>query len=705
MSFVNCVGAVVALMLALISVPSLALPGGDVDEFEPLETSTPSMVPTSKRVPSRTVTLTVTRSATSTASWVSSGTLSASPRPPVTVTGPVASSGPWTSSIFGIPSPTFPFLTMTTTTASTFSTTTVTITRTPHFTGTGALLRGECATAHFTLIGSGQTSSYVPFIGCDAARPYCCPWEASVPIGVWPQPKDADQAIVKECPGDYYSTLGICCPNSFTPLSTDIAGATPCYSRYPAGITPPPVTVTVAAQATKTTVTVTNTIYAMQFVIKDDEKNGLSPGGIAGVVVGVLSVLFVGIFIRWYLHRRNKAKTDPVVEAPVLRDSYGNRLTPSGLPIKHLGPCSLDVLEENATPLSPLKLPTPLPSPPPPPVETAMSQSTEGSHLSDLHGTTLSCGHQEAEELPKTHRRPHYSLFPPKYTYTRTKVATRPDTGGAGTPRPDSPTLPPHGVITPPLTDDYTSSPRSEASSTPSSEAITPPLTDTTVSFFRPTSIPCYMGHPDHPRKYKGRYPDWVNPLLPLDYIEELPSSLPRPPPIDLNPPHRRAEMQQQEEEQEEEQQVVWLHADNIEKLDRADLSRVLAELQRQPQEQEEMCHHADNVHELAQADLDRPRAEMQQHGAQEEAWSHVDNQVAQDRPESWPEKGSRWEWHLVERERERECKACLAAERSVDGMPEETEEERKARLKAHRHLRWYGLPEEEEEYDPGNVI
>ncbi len=100
----------------------------------------------------------------------------------------------------------------------------------PQFSGTGTLLTDHCATAQYTLIDYGPTASYVPFIGCIDGQPECCPFTPVPPSAhttptvsfqgipaaasppVYPQPKNAKDAIVNICPKDYSSVSGSCCP-------------------------------------------------------------------------------------------------------------------------------------------------------------------------------------------------------------------------------------------------------------------------------------------------------------------------------------------------------------------------------------------------------------------------------------------------------------------------------------------------------------
>ncbi|KAL2175554.1 uncharacterized protein P884DRAFT_271230 [Thermothelomyces heterothallicus CBS 202.75] len=96
--------------------------------------------------------------------------------------------------------------------------------------------------------------------------------------------------------------------SAFTPWTAALGGATPCYSTLPATATttlPPAASDAAAARAT---VTVTDTVFAMQYAVNAD-RAALSPGGIAGAIIG--GALFAGMLLWVYIalrrrHRRNQ---------------------------------------------------------------------------------------------------------------------------------------------------------------------------------------------------------------------------------------------------------------------------------------------------------------------------------------------------------------------------------------------------------------
>lgn len=213
----------------------------------------------------------------------------------------------------------------------------------------------HCAAAQYTLIDYGPTASYVQFIGCMNGQPECCPFTPATTTqgvlvtsqGVYPRPKDAKDAIVNSCPTDYYSVSGSCCPkyasdpyvmlepspvpatrltlpnSSYTPWTAALGGATPCYSTLPPDTTPPTTAGnTIAARATRVTVTVTATVFAMQYAVLDDGA-AVSPGGIAGIVIGCALFLggLLGVFL-WFRRRRRRSRKFRRLKAE-LRGGYG----------------------------------------------------------------------------------------------------------------------------------------------------------------------------------------------------------------------------------------------------------------------------------------------------------------------------------------------------------------------------------------------
>ena len=81
------------------------------------------------------------------------------------------------------------------------------------------------------MVDAGDMVFYAPIVGCNAARPECCPWVASgkamatatgpsedqinrvaAAAGQFPKPENGQLSLLPKCPNDYYSVSGLCCP-------------------------------------------------------------------------------------------------------------------------------------------------------------------------------------------------------------------------------------------------------------------------------------------------------------------------------------------------------------------------------------------------------------------------------------------------------------------------------------------------------------
>ena len=97
----------------------------------------------------------------------------------------------------------------------------------PNYKGSGELLKGPCSSTAFTQVDASSTVFYAGFVGCDQARPECCPWAvASTGTNVQdnvaydlPKPANGDLAVLASCADDHYSISGGCCPK-YVPYST-----------------------------------------------------------------------------------------------------------------------------------------------------------------------------------------------------------------------------------------------------------------------------------------------------------------------------------------------------------------------------------------------------------------------------------------------------------------------------------------------------
>jgi len=116
----------------------------------------------------------------------------------------------------------------------------VTTASVPKWTGSGNLLNGYCATPEFTLINAVTATYWAPFIGCLGDKQDCCPFNAktggnglatifstisptaptavpiitsTVALNNYPTPYNAAEATLGQCPDDYVSIAGGCCPS------------------------------------------------------------------------------------------------------------------------------------------------------------------------------------------------------------------------------------------------------------------------------------------------------------------------------------------------------------------------------------------------------------------------------------------------------------------------------------------------------------
>lgn len=112
----------------------------------------------------------------------------------------------------------------------------------PTYSGTGSLLKGYCASTEYVLLDGLSTAFWVAAVGCVGDKTDCCPYSvtstASIAIiivdptstvtvsvdasganspyaGVqgYPTPASSNLATLLQCPGDYVSVSGGCCPS------------------------------------------------------------------------------------------------------------------------------------------------------------------------------------------------------------------------------------------------------------------------------------------------------------------------------------------------------------------------------------------------------------------------------------------------------------------------------------------------------------
>ncbi|KAK3396178.1 hypothetical protein B0T20DRAFT_454817 [Sordaria brevicollis] len=197
---------------------------------------------------------------------------------------------------------------------------------------------------------------------CNDNRPQCCPWpvatisakndpSSTIDVQVepelehkdgdaWPRPAKGYKGKLKDCPDDYYSVSGGCCPAGFYFFTAALGGQTPCWRPLSSTAKVPPVTTKgVAEQGAKTnaetstepgdiqelskaTSAINNVIFSRHYPV-DDPKD-LSPAGKIGVSLGIgIPVSAALSALLWFLrrHRRNK-KREKLRRAREQADNY-----------------------------------------------------------------------------------------------------------------------------------------------------------------------------------------------------------------------------------------------------------------------------------------------------------------------------------------------------------------------------------------------
>ncbi|KAK4661136.1 uncharacterized protein QC763_704890 [Podospora pseudopauciseta] len=165
------------------------------------------------------------------------------------------------------------------------------------------LLEGDCTATSFSMIQGDDKVFYVPFIGCDNLRPECCPFSGrtvAVADGS-KQQANRDTAKLVKCPIDYYSVPGgLYCPNGYFKFTFTLASATPFFSSLIEKASPPVITAGDAknpANSDLPTSAILNAVWAMGYsvgVSQTGGSNGLSPGAVVGIGVGVGMLVLLG---------------------------------------------------------------------------------------------------------------------------------------------------------------------------------------------------------------------------------------------------------------------------------------------------------------------------------------------------------------------------------------------------------------------------
>ncbi|KAL8296273.1 hypothetical protein RB600_001653 [Gaeumannomyces tritici] len=194
------------------------------------------------------------------------------------------------------------------------------ITSKPTYSGTGPLLTGTCASPSYTLVNAGVTAYWAGYVGCTNDRPECCPWPAADAVysavylgqgagGIkYPWPEDGARTTLPHCPDDYYSVSGSCCPKGFSPFTSALGGQTPCWSSVGHVTSAPSQVGKIGGQPTPAAAT---TIWAVQYPVASKPpqpaRRVLSAGSIAGIIIGILAILFCLVLVWFFVWRKRKA--------------------------------------------------------------------------------------------------------------------------------------------------------------------------------------------------------------------------------------------------------------------------------------------------------------------------------------------------------------------------------------------------------------
>ncbi|KAK4460467.1 hypothetical protein QBC42DRAFT_298538 [Cladorrhinum samala] len=205
----------------------------------------------------------------------------------------------------------------------------------------GKLLEGDCSSTSFSMVDAGDMVFYAPIVGCNAARPECCPWVASgkamatatgpsedqinrvaAAAGQFPKPENGQLSLLPKCPNDYYSVSGLCCPNGYFKFTRPVASQTPCFSSLSAAAIPPVVTVGdpgVPTDTNRPTSALVNIAMAMSYDVEPEpSSSGLSKGAVIGIGIGsgILFILLAALAACLILRaRKNRRRRQPVPQS------------------------------------------------------------------------------------------------------------------------------------------------------------------------------------------------------------------------------------------------------------------------------------------------------------------------------------------------------------------------------------------------------
>ncbi|KXX77950.1 hypothetical protein MMYC01_206778 [Madurella mycetomatis] len=237
----------------------------------------------------------------------------------------------------------------------------------PSFSDGGELLTADCKSTSYTLVDGGDMVYYVAFIGCNADRPHCCPWD--VAVETIPSESGEKGNRVAAAPGQFpfppipqrrfsngaRGTIIPCLDNAVQSMSNSaldgasscwrltvssgyykftrqVAYQTPCFSSLAEKATPPAITSGLAANPTDSslpTSAVVNVAWSMGYNTSSDSSPPLSRGatigigvgaGVLGISLGVLAAFFI---MRWRRNKKSASTAEQLQQTAQLEPHQG----------------------------------------------------------------------------------------------------------------------------------------------------------------------------------------------------------------------------------------------------------------------------------------------------------------------------------------------------------------------------------------------
>ncbi|KAJ9494095.1 hypothetical protein H2202_010402 [Exophiala xenobiotica] len=166
--------------------------------------------------------------------------------------------------------------------------------RTPTATFAGRpLMTGSCTVPYFAFVtGSNNEVIEYPAIGCSDQRPDCCPYEPGT------------NALITQCPQDYFSTASACCPFGYQIYYTALGSQTPCYSN-------PSTTLVPASTPTDSGVTlITEHVFSDMYMLAPTvpPKHTLPTAAVIGISVNAVLFIAVIISLWWWFGPRKRRR-------------------------------------------------------------------------------------------------------------------------------------------------------------------------------------------------------------------------------------------------------------------------------------------------------------------------------------------------------------------------------------------------------------